>query len=214
MGGQVRPTPLDLHADGYGIRDRIQLLHLHPRQMDPRIRQAGFGDSLGQGLDQHDVPGGDDGTHGVGDGFVVHHPAQVIGADSIASAPRAPDFWAPSAGASDFRAPEFWAPDFWASGAGASDLGASTAGNSQLGAPDLGVSARRASDPDAADTGTRQGAGAVVLHAKVHVDPHPLEGGLFVRMHADAGRQHQIAQEDMAQATGGVGDAGDSIAAS
>ena len=53
-----------------------------------------------------------------------------------------------------------------------------------------------------------QAAGAVVLHPEVHVDAHPLARGMLVRMHAYAGRQHQVAQEDVAQGAGGGGDAG------
>src|ERR1039458_6964966 len=34
-GGQIRPAALDLHAGGCCIREHIQLLHPHPRQVHP-----------------------------------------------------------------------------------------------------------------------------------------------------------------------------------
>ncbi len=51
-----------------------------------------------------------------------------------------------------------------------------------------------------------EAAGAEILDPEVDVHPDPLGRIMFVRMHADAGGQHHIAQEHVPQLAGGAGD--------
>ncbi len=70
--------PLNFYPCRGHVIEHIQLFYPDPGDLHARIDEADFCQPLGQGFNQHDVPGPDDIAYGAGHGFIIHHPAQIV----------------------------------------------------------------------------------------------------------------------------------------